>query len=65
MAANQIDANGSDTDETITATLAADLAVGTPDVRVIWDSDTPFDRVYDATRRAAEWLAQNRPADAT
>jgi hypothetical protein len=64
MAANYIDLDGQHSDETITATLTAGSAV-TNDVRVVWDSDTSFDLVHDAVKRAAEWLAQYRPADAT
>jgi hypothetical protein len=64
MAANYIDLNFEHTDETITATLTAGSAV-TNHVRVVWDSDTSFDAVHDAITRAAEWIAQYRPADAT
>ena len=64
MAANNIDLNAEHTDETILATITAGSAV-TNHARVVWDSDTSFDLVYDAVRRASEWLANNRPADVT
>jgi hypothetical protein len=65
MAANYVDVSEKDTDATINATLTAGSAVGTQDVRVVWDHETPYDRIHDGIKRAAEYFAQYRPPDAT